>query len=83
MVIKIVRKLSVSSGEMYMGRPRKSGDLLMNVPLRIMLTTEQKGMIDEAARLEGLDTSTWARPILLGAARLTLAKSQTGKKQKK
>jgi hypothetical protein len=48
-----------------------------------MLTTEQKNTIDEAARLEGLDTSTWVRPILLDAARSVIAKSQAGKKQKK
>jgi uncharacterized protein (DUF1778 family) len=66
-----------------MARPRKSGNLLMNVPLRIMLTTEQKQMIDEAARIEEFDTSTWARPILLEAARTAIAKSQAGKKQKK
>ena len=66
-----------------MARPRKSGNLLMNVPFRIMLTAEQKQVIDEAARLDGFDTSSWARPILLDAARSVIAKAEAGKKQKK
>ncbi len=64
-----------------MGRPRKSGDLLMNVPLRIMLTTVQKHMIDEAAQMDGLDTSAWAHPILLRAAQERVARAGAAKKR--
>jgi hypothetical protein len=66
-----------------MGRPRKDPDLLMNLPLRILLTAEQKALIEEAARLNQSDVAAWARPILLDAARSMIAKSQAGKKQKK
>jgi uncharacterized protein (DUF1778 family) len=51
-----------------MGRPPKDKRLLMNVPLRIMLTTDQKDLIEQAAAAEGLDMTAWARPILLRAA---------------
>jgi uncharacterized protein (DUF1778 family) len=66
-----------------MGRPKKDPDLLMNLPLRILLTAEQKVLIEEAAKLEGLEISAWARPILLDAARSVIAKSQAAKKQKR
>ena len=55
----------------------------MNLPLRILLTAEQKALIEEAARLNQSDVAAWARPILLDAARSMIAKSQAGKKQKK
>jgi hypothetical protein len=64
-----------------MGRPRKQGDLLLNVPLRIMLTSEQKALIEEAARLNQIDVATWARPILLEAARSRIAESANKRKK--
>jgi hypothetical protein len=57
-----------------MGRPRKDQSLLMNVPLRIMLTAEQKAILDEAASTAQSELSAWARPILLQAAQDQLAK---------
>lgn len=66
-----------------MGRPRKNRDLLLNVPLRILLTSEQKAIIDEAARINQSDVATWARPILLAAARALIAEAETAKKQRK
>jgi hypothetical protein len=59
-----------------MARPPKDKRLLMNIPLRIMLTTEQKALIEEAARLSQLDMAAWARPILLQVAQDQLAGSR-------
>ena len=52
-----------------MGRPPKVKALLMNIPLRIMLTADQRELIERAATADGLDMTAWARPILLQAAR--------------
>lgn len=56
-----------------MARPRKEKSLLMNIPLRIMLTAGQRELIGRAAEVEGLDMTAWARPILLQAARARVA----------
>ena len=56
-------------GQKRIGRPPKDKDLLMDVPLRIMLTATQKALIEEAARMSGDDVAAWARPILLRAAK--------------
>lgn len=56
-----------------MGRPPKKKSLLMNVPLRIMLTAEQKELIVKAADGIGVDMAAWARPILLEAAKKSVA----------
>ncbi len=61
------------------GRPTKEPGQKMDVPLRIMLTAEQSQLIREAAGEQ--DVSTWARPILLQAARERTARVK--KKQKK
>jgi hypothetical protein len=58
------------------GRPPKDKNLLMNVPLRVMLTAEQKALIEEAARLDQQDMTAWARPILLQAARERVARAE-------
>ena len=58
-----------------MGRPPKNKRLLMNIPLRIMLTAEQKAIIEQAAAADGLDMTAWARPLLLQAAQERVAKS--------
>lgn len=55
-----------------MARPRKEKKLLMNVPLRIMLTSDQKDMIARAAESEGLEVSAWARNLMIQAARSSL-----------
>ena len=50
------------------GRPPKEKALLLNVPLRVMLTADQKDLIDRAAALDQSETAAWVRPILLRAA---------------
>jgi uncharacterized protein (DUF1778 family) len=62
-----------------MARPKKDKDDLKNVPLRIMLTADQKELIDEAAAAMKMETSTWARPILLTAAEGATAKPRPKK----
>jgi uncharacterized protein (DUF1778 family) len=61
-----------------MGRPPKDKSLLMNIPLRIMLTADQKNLIEEAAKLDGLDMTAWARPLLLKAAERAVARNRKG-----
>jgi uncharacterized protein (DUF1778 family) len=61
-----------------MGRPPKDKSLLMNIPLRIMLTADQRELIETAAKLDGADMTAWARPILLEAARRRV-QQQNGK----
>jgi len=51
-----------------MARPRKDKSLLMSAKLVIMMTEEQKALMDKAAKIEVEDTSSWARPILAQAA---------------
>jgi uncharacterized protein (DUF1778 family) len=57
------------------GRPPKEKALLMNIPLRIMLTADQRELIERAAQLEGLDMTAWARPILLASAQERVARA--------
>jgi hypothetical protein len=57
---------------MVMARPPKDKRERKDYDLRIPLTAEQKEMVAEVARLEGVDMATWARPILLEAVRRTL-----------
>jgi hypothetical protein len=52
-----------------MARPRKDKSDRKAVDLRIPLTEAQKDLLVQAARLIDIDTATWARPILLQAAR--------------
>jgi hypothetical protein len=66
-----------------MGRPKKEKTLLMNRPLRIMLTAEQDDLIRRAAELEGLDMTAWARPLLLQAANERVARQAGEKKRRK
>ncbi len=56
------------------GRPPKDKRLLMNIPLRVMLTAEQRELIEQAAQSDGLDMTAWARPILIRAAKDRLGK---------
>lgn len=67
--------LEVSKGgEMIMaGRPPKEPGQRMNVPLKIMLTQAQHDLIRQAA--QDRDVSSWARPILLQAARKSVARA--------
>jgi uncharacterized protein (DUF1778 family) len=65
-----------------MGRPRKNAGELLNVPLRILLTVEQKSLIEEAARLDSTDMASWARPILLEAARTRISETEKAKRKR-
>jgi uncharacterized protein (DUF1778 family) len=62
-----------------MGRPRKDKSQLMNVPLRIMVTADQKRLIDQATALEGSEFAEWARAVLIDLAKRKIAKSDTAK----
>lgn len=64
-----------------MGRPRKNEGALMNIPLRILLTAEQKQLIAEAANLDQVDMSEWARRLLLRAASERIAEATTKRKK--
>lgn len=55
------------------GRPTKEPGEKMDIPLRIMLTASQDELIRQAA---AGDVSGWARPILLEAARKSLARTE-------
>lgn len=65
------------------GRPPKNKDLLMDSHLHILLTGEQKSLIEEAARIAQSDVASWARPIIVEAARTLIAESEAMKKRKK
>ncbi len=65
-----------------MGRPRKDERLLLNRPLRVMLTAEQDDLIRQAAKLEGMDVAAWARPLLTEAARERVAKRKARRQGK-
>jgi uncharacterized protein (DUF1778 family) len=49
------------------GRPKKEES--REKPLRIRLTAAEREILDAAANHRGLDTSTWARMILLDTAK--------------
>jgi uncharacterized protein (DUF1778 family) len=51
----------------------------MNVALRVMVTAEQRQLIEDAAKAEGLDTAAWVRPILLEAAKRTADEKKKGR----
>jgi len=57
-----------------MARPFKKAADRKNVDLRIPVTFDQKDLVMAAARLEGLEMATWARPILLKAAQKRVKK---------
>jgi hypothetical protein len=59
-----------------MARPHKDKQLLMNIQLRIMVTAEQKRLIDEAVALEDGEFAAWARPVLLEAAKRKITKGR-------
>lgn len=55
----------------------------MDSHLHILLTGEQKSLIEEAARIAQSDVASWARPIIVEAARTLIAESEAMKKRKK
>jgi hypothetical protein len=64
---------------MLMARPRKYGELRMDIHLRIPVTSEQMALIDEATADEAGGMAAWARKVLLDAARKRLAKAKVRK----
>lgn len=52
-----------------LGRPKKPKRELRAKPLRILLNDDERERIDAAAKSESMDTSTWARSVLLTAAK--------------
>ena len=51
------------------GRPKKLKRELRSKPLRILMTGDERQAVDEAAAIVSMETSTWARMILLAAAK--------------
>jgi len=61
------------------GRPPKDKGLLHNVPVRFMVTAEQKQLFDQAIALEREELSSWARAVLLKeAGRIVARDRKTG-----
>jgi hypothetical protein len=56
------------------GRPRKPKGAARENVLRVRLTDKERGELDEAASVSGLDTSTWVRYELLSLAKKIRAK---------
>ena len=63
-----------------MARPRKDERDRKTVPLKIMLTPQQRARLDRAAEAAGLDVSAWGRAVLLQAAG-RLAASERAKRR--
>lgn len=59
-----------------MARPKKKAADRRTDVLRIRLTDDERGILDDAAKVSGLDTSTWARFELLEFARRVARKRQ-------
>jgi len=58
-----------------MARPLKNADERKEGDLRIPVTSEQKAVIQAAAKTVGQDMATWARPILVQHAQAVIAQS--------
>jgi uncharacterized protein (DUF1778 family) len=50
------------------GRPKKEAGSRLDAELRIRLTPEQRKAIDAAAKKNLLESSTWARTVLIREA---------------
>lgn len=51
------------------GRPKKPKAEVRKKPLRILLNEEERKLLDNTAAAASLETSTWARKVLVEAAR--------------
>lgn len=60
------------------GRPPKAKGTRKDVDLRIPVTADQKELVAEAAKREGMDMAAWARPILLAAAQASSVRIGVG-----
>jgi uncharacterized protein (DUF1778 family) len=59
-----------------MARLHKKPEDRKDYHLRVPLTPGQRALIERAARLDGEDKAGWARPVLLTAAKRTIANSK-------
>ena len=59
-----------------MSRARKSPEERKDYHLRVPLNTEQRALIEEAARQQGEEKAGWARSLLLTAAKRRIAQSK-------
>ena len=59
-----------------MARPAKNPEERKAYHLRVPLAAQQRALIEEAARLADEDKATWARTVLLEAARRRIAQQQ-------
>jgi len=57
-----------------MARPVKKPELRMDRNLMIPVTATQRELVNSGASAAGKDMATWARPILLAAAKRELVK---------
>lgn len=55
-----------------MARPLKDKESLMNVRVSVMVTAEQRALLDGAAAASMMDLSAWVRAVLLEAAKKTI-----------
>jgi len=59
-----------------MARPKKKPGTARTNTLRIRLTEEERKLLDQAAQVRGLDSSTWARSELLTLARKVIKETE-------
>jgi hypothetical protein len=59
-----------------MARPPKKPELRMDKNLMIPVTASQHGYVNRGAATAGMDMATWARPILIEAAKREIAKAK-------
>jgi len=62
-----------------MARPPKKPELRMDRNLMIPVTEAQRELVNQGAIAAAEDMATWARPILLNAAKREIAKSKDRK----
>jgi hypothetical protein len=63
------------------GKP-KDPDLRKSYMLRVRMTQEERELLEAAARVKSLETSTWARSELVALARSLLSGKQGGTRRK-
>jgi hypothetical protein len=59
-----------------MARLRKKPEDRKDYHLRVPLTPGQRALIEDVAKLHGEEKASWARAVLVSAARRTLAKDK-------
>ena len=59
-----------------MTRSRKNPEERKSYHLRVPLSAAQRTLLEKAVTLEGVEKASWARAILLAAARKRIARSE-------